>query len=410
MQRYIISILSCFVIHATSEAMDKPFNEGAGHAPEYQIEQVLNVSDLKEVRENQPIDTAEIERLAEAANHGSVEAMLRLGHWFLRVGKVEQAKGYFEDILGKTLYGGDEDEITQSALCALGSIELENCKNPQKAKPYYERADIVGSKLAPHNLAIIATAEGNNVEAKRLYQKSADLGHFSSYNNMGALFLSEGNKEEAEKYFERAAKADNGEAIHNLCVLLFSQKKFEEAKPWLLRGVKNNDPEAKFRLACIHELEKADKNKYKLLYKEAADAGISLARRRIADIFYKEGRVDFAIKYYSLLAEGGDTDVQDTLGIIYYQKEEFELAKKYLKMAADKGVIASCIVLSALYKKEGNLNGYVAYLRKAAELGDQESKDILARIYSRNSAPVSLDTKEQEKGSKARTKRTKKNI
>lgn len=415
MQTYIILIISCLVIQTTSEAMDQPLKEGSGYAPKYQEAQTHIVGDLKtteEVRETERLDEAKIERLTEAANQGDVEAMLRMGHWLLSVGKIEKAKAYFEDILAKTLYGGDKHEITQSALCALGGIELGNNKDPQKAKPYYERADRAGSKFAPHNLGLIATAEGNTAEAKRLYEKSANLGYFCSHNNIGALFLAEGNKEEAKKHFEIAAKADNDAAIHNLSELLFSERKFEEAKPWLLIGVKKNDPMAKFYLACIYELENADKKTYKLLYKEAADAGDCLAQKRIAQIFYKEGRVDFAIHYSTLLADGGDTDAQDTVGAYYYQNGKLELAKKYLTLAADSGVITSCIFLSDLYRKEGNLKGYVVYLRKAATLGDQESKIILERMVTRNSAPKVVESKktiEEEKNvTKKETKKKKK--
>ena len=118
-----------------------------------------------------------------------------------------------------------------------------------------------------------------------------------------------------------------------------------------------------------------------------ADANTLLAHLYLNGIGVEQN-TETAIQLYTTVAEAGDTECQETLGLIYAQKEDFEKSVEWYVLAAKSGRVQSQIKCISIYGiglgVECNRVEAYAWALVVADEGDNAHKQKLEPLLSAN--------------------------
>ena len=279
----------------------------------------------------------EIKRLEELVKQGDVDAMNKLGYYYLYgqnrlLQDYEKAKELFEEavnlgnasamnILGymyehgegvsqdyskaKELYEKAANLGNTSAMNKLGYMYEHGegvSQDYKKAKELYEKAANLENAKEMNKLGYMYEhGEGVSQDyskAKELYEKAANLGNSSAMNNLGYMYeLGQGvsqDYEKAKELFEKAANLGNSSAMNNLGYMYelgqgVSQD-YEKAKELFEKAANLGNTDAMNNLGYMYEYGKGvpqDYKKAKELYEEEYKSGMEDAKESLDRIKQK---------------------------------------------------------------------------------------------------------------------------
>ena len=118
-----------------------------------------------------------------------------------------------------------------------------------------------------------------------------------------------------------------------------------------------------------------------------------VALLRLADLYYNEGQIGEAEKYFQLAADQGNVQAQFKFALLKYNKRDNKLAKKYYQFAADQGnklALSNLIKICISEDSEDRITSNEKYFKMAADLGNVDAQLRYGILLRKNPASLTL--------------------
>ena len=203
------------------------------------------------------------ERLAKGLPFPGVTDNLEFQRNYLSYGSVFFQRGYFEQAGASFDRALRDDPSSAEALYGLGSVYLKQQKAPE-ARATFERAvKLLGTypdtlPNAWNNLGLLATQEGNMVEATQHFQEALRLSpdHLVALVNLGNAYRQQKRWGDARRVLERAVAVgpEDPEANYSLGMVFAQTNDTERAYEYLQKALKFRPvyPEALNNLGVLY--------------------------------------------------------------------------------------------------------------------------------------------------------------
>ncbi|MGA7292454.1 MAG: FG-GAP-like repeat-containing protein [Terriglobales bacterium] len=171
------------------------------------------------------------ERMARALPFQGVTDTIEFSRNYLSYGSVYFQRGYMDQAAASFQIALHDDPSSAEALYGLGSVYLNQQKNPE-AQESFERALTLRASYPDtfanswNNLGLLAAREGRTIEAIGYFQKALKLSpdHTIALDNLGGAFRQAKRWDDARNAYEHALEVnpDNAEANYGLA-MVFAQ-------------------------------------------------------------------------------------------------------------------------------------------------------------------------------------------
>lgn len=345
------------------------------HAEQMSIEKANIEADsnyeqgLKLISDGQYLEATN--RLLAAANHGHIQAQLKLGDIF------------------KDGTGTEKDYTS--------------------AVRWYKKAAYNGDALSQFKLGQILMEGGfgiskNSDEALRMFRKAADNNLSFALNELGKIYGNgEGvtkDEKEALRFFRLSAEQGDSRGQYNLGVMyefgIAISKDETQAVRWYEKAAAQNSLGAQNRLGIAYLYGKGvakDDVQASNWFKKAADKGNAAAQASLG-VMYENGygvskNVESAILYYRKSAEQGDSAGQYALGNMYFSgrgvSQDYAEAAIWYTKAAAQGHSSAQAYLGLLYERGDSVDKNeveaIRLYRMSAEQGNAIGQAYLGKMY-----------------------------
>lgn len=329
-----------------------------------------------------------LKMLNQAADEGSVYAMLDVGHIYLNGDKVAEDKN---EAFRRFTQAAEQNNVHAQNMLGRCFSEGWGCEvDLDKANLYFKKAAALNDASAQYNLGMnYLYAEGLPKDYKKAlswFKLSAENGAADAYARIAYCYLcGYGVPINAEKAQELLAEATRrGSKL---------PEEWAEKLPLLEEAAKATTATEVFAIA--------DKLWDKELYGEAielytrvADAGYISAQVKIADIRLRLKENDEAFAWYMKAAQNGNAEAQNMLGRCFSEgwgtAVDLEQATSWFAMAANNGNVSAQYNLAVCYEEgkgcSASTDKAKEWLSKAAESGDEDAKKRLAQYAATTSS------------------------
>jgi len=205
----------------------------------------------------------EAERMAQALPFQGISKTFEFGRNYLSYGSVFFQRGYFDQAAASFQLALRDDPTSAEACYGLGSAYLSQQKT-NDARQSFERAITLHASYpdtlanAWNNLGLLATREGNTVEAIRCFREAVRLSpaHLIALNNLGNAYRLVKSWAEARATFERALEIipTDADANYGLGMVLAQADDTARAYDHLQKALKSRPdfPEALNNLGILY--------------------------------------------------------------------------------------------------------------------------------------------------------------
>jgi tetratricopeptide (TPR) repeat protein/peroxiredoxin len=209
------------------------------------------------------IPTTPEDRLARALPFPGVTEVVEFGRNYLSYGSVFFQRGYLEQAAASFQIAFRDDPDSAEAVYGIGSVYLEQHKNPEAQKCFEDALRLRSTYPGTHanswnNLGLLAGREGRTAEAVRFFQKALSLSpdHLVALNNLGSAYRQQKSWDEALHTYEHALQLspDDAEANYGLGMVFAQRDDTAQAFEHLQKALKARAayPEALNNLGILY--------------------------------------------------------------------------------------------------------------------------------------------------------------
>jgi uncharacterized protein len=234
--------------------------------------------------------------------------------------------------------------------------------------------------------------------------------------HVGLSYLNRKELDDAIKWFKEAADAGDASAAYYLGKVLTWKEQYDDAEPPLRQAMQLGSasikalaagqlgtveahrgkwPEAeKLLKSAVTALEESEENELAdepfAIPPEAEESirQLDIENKRLyestlAHALHMNDKLDEAGIWYRKIAENGDIEAANNLGLILKQRGRKGEAYTWFSRAAAKGNLYGQVNLGRSLEERGELEKAKFWYRKAADTGDGDAAAALGRIYNR---------------------------
>lgn len=380
-----------------------------------------NMAELFRVGTGVKTNLDECENWAKkAARLGEYSCIFKLAiDYYMGRNSTEQSYAKAFELFIFSAMCGDTDSMENAAVCYANGYGVQ--KNIRRAVAWYEKAALLGSKLAFERLPnLYSDSSFENWEEKyfNLALVKAKEGYYAA---MCALFECysngigvEQNNEKAVEWLKKASDDGYQEACCKMGYCCFSgkngvlQDKTKGIALWEKAVEKGHEGAALLLGVAYSDGDGVEANAEKALkcLTIAAEGDYSIAYKKLGDLYFDNGiaGTDYgkSVEYYTKAYEKGDAESALLLGIIYQNgkgvEPDKEKATEFFTFAAENGLAQAYVLLGAIYfdpkNKTANRDKGIECYEKAIALGVENAKNLYESALN---LAVIVETDDNEK-------------
>lgn len=332
-----------------------------------------------------------------AAEEGNGEAMYKIGYMYYYGYGVEESNDEAFKWFSDAAELGNENGTMMLASCYRYGFGTE--RNLDEAIRLFTKMGNMGNIDAMQSLAFIYSSPAEAFESEadstayytddepaypeeafKWFLKAAEAGDFSSMLNVGSYYEQgigvKQSYDKAEKWYMDVAEADIIDGHLKLAELYANCGKVEKAEGWYMKAMDIDDRLARYHLARLYAKQGRNHEAIRL-FKELADDEEDphySAASDLADLYYKIGNTDEAIKYYTVCDQFND------IVNIYDEEGRLSEAEDYVKEMYEHEDINGS-TLAGFYLQIGKHDTARDLLLKLANEGDVDAMTHLGYYY-----------------------------
>lgn len=253
----------------------------------------------------------------------------------------------------------------------------------------YNQAFELGVVEAKVNLGHLLLERGKKREAREAFELADEHGSPAGAFRLGSLMLDVGDDlADAEVVLHRAEERGHPGAALRLADAYRERKELDKAEAAYRRADEMGDKSGAEGLAIFLELYRGKVREALDVWKRADERGSGMGAYKVGEHLLDVKRdPDAARAAFRRGAEREDEDAANNLGVIYFKEGDLEEAEKWFALAADLGLASGAYNLGAVYSKREELEKAVAAFRRAGQLGHPKGA-ATARAVERGEAYV----------------------